>query len=129
MKIRFLLAILLCQLLFLFLPPAVLFLHLLRLIFQPQFKGKPAYSTVATSGDKPNSLAKVGLAKGFGRLPLSFEVNQGQTNAEVKFLSRGKGYTLFLTPNEAVLSLKRGQDTSGMPDLKSVASLPKSQNS
>jgi Beta-propeller repeat len=41
---------------------------------------------------------------------LSFEVNQGQTDARVKFLSRGPGYTLFLTPTEAVLSLRQKQD-------------------
>ena len=75
-----------------------------------------------------DSLTKVGLEKGFGRLPLSFEVNQGQTDAGVKFLSRGKGYTLFLTPNAAVLSLKRGQESrSRMLDVKSVGSLSKSR--
>ena len=31
------------------------------------------------------------------RLPLSFEPNQGQTAPAVKFLSRGPGYTVFLT--------------------------------
>ena len=35
--------------------------------------------------------------------PLSFEANQGQTNARVKFLSHGRGYGLFLTGNDAVL--------------------------
>ena len=37
------------------------------------------------------------------KLPLSFEANLGQTDSRVRFLSRGPGYTLFLTPNEAVL--------------------------
>jgi len=41
----------------------------------------------------------------FGAMPLSFEPNQGQTDAEARFLSRGPGYMLFLTPSEAVLSL------------------------
>ncbi len=45
----------------------------------------------------------------YGKLPLSFEANQGQTDSRVKFLSRGRGYALFLTATEAVLSLKRGQ--------------------
>ncbi len=31
-----------------------------------------------------------------------------QTDGRVKFLSRGNGYTLFLTSSEAVLSLSRG---------------------
>jgi hypothetical protein len=38
-------------------------------------------------------------------LPLSFEANQGETDARVKFLSRGAGYTLFLTRDEAVFCL------------------------
>jgi len=42
----------------------------------------------------------------YGKRPLSFEANQGQTDSEVRFLSRGKGYSLFLTSNEAVLSLQ-----------------------
>ncbi len=43
----------------------------------------------------------------YGKLPLAFEANQGQTDSRVKFLSRGSGYTLFLTPTEAVLSLRK----------------------
>jgi len=45
------------------------------------------------------------VVNGFGKLPLSFEANQGQTDAQVKFLARGRGYTLFLLPAEAVLAL------------------------
>ena len=41
----------------------------------------------------------------FSRLPQSFERNQGQTDAQVKFLARGAGYTLFLTRQAAVLKL------------------------
>ncbi|MBS1850726.1 MAG: SBBP repeat-containing protein [Acidobacteria bacterium] len=41
------------------------------------------------------------------QIPLIFEVNQGQTNQQVKFLARGAGYGLFLTANEAVLSLRQ----------------------
>jgi len=40
-----------------------------------------------------------------GKLPLGFEANHGQTDAQVKFLSRTSEYTLFLTGNEAVLTL------------------------
>ncbi len=45
----------------------------------------------------------------YGKLPLSFELNRGQTDARVKFLSRGSGYTLFLTRTEAVLALRNSQ--------------------
>jgi hypothetical protein len=49
----------------------------------------------------------------YGKLPLSFELNQGQTDSQVQFLSRGAGYTVFLTPTSAVLSLKSGVNAVG----------------
>ena len=53
------------------------------------------------------------LLQAYGRLPLSFEANQGQTDASVQFLSRGAGSTLFLDPTEAVLSLQGSAPGSG----------------
>ena len=47
------------------------------------------------------------LVTTYGKLPLSFEVNQGQADQTVRFISRGRGYALFLTRNEAVLTLKK----------------------
>jgi hypothetical protein len=47
------------------------------------------------------------VAAAYGQIPLSFEPNEGQTDPAVQFLSRGSGYTLFLTSQEAVLSLSR----------------------
>jgi uncharacterized repeat protein (TIGR01451 family) len=38
-----------------------------------------------------------------GEMPLVFEPNQGQSDRRVRFLSRGHGYSIFLTPGEAVL--------------------------
>ena len=38
-------------------------------------------------------------------MPLSFEANRGQADSQVKFRSRGSGYTLFLTGDEAVLPI------------------------
>lgn len=40
--------------------------------------------------------------------PVSYEVNEGQTNPAVQFLTRGPGYTLFLTSGAAVLSFGDG---------------------
>src|ERR1700722_6939491 len=50
------------------------------------------------------------LLDSYGKLPLQFELNQGQTNGAVKYLARGQAYTLFLTPDEAVISLHRRKD-------------------
>jgi hypothetical protein len=39
------------------------------------------------------------------QLPMSFEANQGQADPDVRFLARGSGYTLLLSPTEAALGL------------------------
>jgi hypothetical protein len=41
----------------------------------------------------------------YGRLPLIFEANQGQSDPQVKFLAHGSGYRLFLTGKDAVIAL------------------------
>ncbi len=57
------------------------------------------------------------LATSYGKLPLSFEANQGQTDPRVRFLARGSGYTLFLTDDEAVLTLKKSSVVSGQASI------------
>ena len=42
----------------------------------------------------------------YGKLPLSFEANHGQSDGQVRFLSRTGAYTLFLTGDEAVLAMR-----------------------
>ena len=42
----------------------------------------------------------------FGKMPLSFQANQGQTEPGVQFLSRGPGYSLFLAQGEVILNLE-----------------------
>jgi hypothetical protein len=56
---------------------------------------------------EPDAATKRRINAGMQQLPMSFEVNRGQTDARVKFLARGGGYAVFLTPGEAVLSLRR----------------------
>jgi hypothetical protein len=51
--------------------------------------------------------SKLRVADAYGKLPLGFEANRGQTAADVQFVSRGAGYTLFLTSTEAVLALRK----------------------
>jgi hypothetical protein len=43
---------------------------------------------------------------GYGSLPLSFAANRGQVDSRVQYVAQGRGYSLFLTRNEAVLSLR-----------------------
>ncbi len=55
------------------------------------------------------------LAENYGKLPLSFEANHGQTDPSVKFLSRGSGYSLYLTDSTAIFSLP--PDKSGRAEV------------
>src|SRR2546426_4711209 len=55
---------------------------------------------------QPQATNLLPIVQSYWKLPLSFERNDGQTDSQVKFLSRGRGYTLFLTPTEAVLALR-----------------------
>ena len=38
---------------------------------------------------------------------MSFELNQGQTDEQVKFISRGSGYSVFLNSDEVVTTLRK----------------------
>jgi hypothetical protein len=53
---------------------------------------------------------KLSINENYGKLPLSFESNVGQSANAVKFLSRGNGYTMFLTATEAVFSLRQTKE-------------------
>ena len=64
-------------------------------------------TAVTRSAVQPgNASPAVAQAVRYGKIPLSFEPNQGQLDSRVSFLARGLGYALFLTPQEAVLELK-----------------------
>lgn len=59
----------------------------------------------ATPGGDPAAPALAQAREAYGRIPLGFEANRGQTDASVDFLARGAGYTLFLRPTEVVFAL------------------------
>ncbi len=61
------------------------------------------------------------LVANYGQLPLSFEANQGQSDAQVRFLARGRGYTLFLTEGEALLALTKGESKNGPAQVSKAA--------
>jgi uncharacterized protein (TIGR03437 family) len=53
--------------------------------------------------------AGVNLSRDYGKLPLAFEPNVGQTDAQVRFLARGGGMTTFFTDTETVMVLSRSR--------------------
>src|SRR6266853_3762163 len=61
----------------------------------------------------------VRLSESYGKLPLHFEANRGQTHKDVRFLSRGPGYSLYLTSGEAVLVLTRPNPDERKRDARS----------
>jgi hypothetical protein len=66
--------------------------------------GSPQSSATLSDSDSA-AKAQAKVLAGYGKLPLSFEPNQGQVDARVKFLSRTGAYSLFLAGDEAVLTL------------------------
>jgi hypothetical protein len=84
-----------------------------------------AASAPGKEKSKSDEQTNMRVREAYGKLPLSFERNQGQTNSRVSFLSRGPGFTLFLTASEAVLSLNAEvsaseNEKSKSPDLQST---------
>ncbi len=81
------------------------------------FAWLPIKSGQADQAAKPEQLlttdpaleatARAQVQKNFGKLPLSFVANHGQTDAAVKFTSRGQGAMFFLTANETVMKLRQ----------------------
>ena len=59
------------------------------------------------------------MSESYGKLPIHFEANRGQTDKDVRFLSRGAGYSLYLTASEAVLVLAK-PDADAKRDARSV---------
>jgi hypothetical protein len=67
----------------------------------PGDSGVPAAGGSVAGGRAP---VRVGAA--FGRRPLAFEANEGQGETGVRFLTRGRGFTLNLAATDAALVLK-----------------------
>ncbi len=60
-----------------------------------------------STSSMPALTAHSRIAGRYQKQPIAFELNRGQIDSQVKFVSRGQGYTMFLTPTEAVMSLRR----------------------
>lgn len=80
--------------------------------------GSPSHGGLRASAPAPRRLAndaadrqRAGLA--WSQLPLRFEANAGQTDPRVCFVSRGPGYTLYLTDSGTVLTVTSGTGPAG----------------
>jgi hypothetical protein len=66
--------------------------------------------TVGTQSRQTIQISPAGkkaIDENYGKLPISFEPNVGQTDDAVKFLARGHGYSLFLSQKDAMISLEK----------------------
>ena len=63
--------------------------------------------TAAAPSTQLSTAQKKDWSHGYGQLPLAFEINQGQTAPVVRFIAHGEGYQLFLTSQDAVLTLRQ----------------------
>ena len=61
--------------------------------------------TQAVALNSPRSSA---ISKSYGKLPLGFEPNRGQTDGRVQFVARGAGYSIFLNATSATFALQHG---------------------
>jgi hypothetical protein len=66
------------------------------------------------------------MVRSYGKLPLRFEANDGQRDTQVKFISRGNGYSLFLTSTEALLRLQRSRAAKGPAGTRTSSTNPPS---
>ncbi len=98
---------------------AALTLSLLFALCAPALSiDRPAPSKAnGSASQQPSTAVKQRAMVAFGNLPLTFEPNQGQTDSQVKYLSRGHGYNLFLTSKEAVFTMPLASKNSALLDL------------
>ena len=82
---------------------------------EPRHPGKqlPAHD----SDNAAPSAAAVGNQ--YGKVPLSFEPNVGQSDPAVQYIARGNGYSLFLSSKGTAFLLKA--DSSAKQDIKKVS--------
>lgn len=80
---------------------ALLALLLILALLAPTTTGWQHALPAARSGDAATTPAAAAAANEAG---LSFEVNQGQTAAQVRYMARGNHYSVYLTDSEAVVA-------------------------
>jgi hypothetical protein len=89
--------------------PVVAIIAIALLVLSPARHQSAAGPAAAASASQPGTVtpaARGRIQASYAALPLAFEPNDGQTDAQVKYMARGSGYVLFLTADDAVFSLR-----------------------
>jgi hypothetical protein len=84
-------------------------------------KGAPGNPRLISSAPARSQPATTRASEAFGKLPLSFESNQGQADSRIKFLSHGAGYGLYLTGTEATFLLRKQATKKSVPARQTAA--------
>ena len=85
----------------------------------------PAHaSSEEASATRPSATKQQALAA-YGKLPLAFTANAGQTDARVRYSAQGAGFSVFFTRREAMLALQRpGKQARAGGRSRSASSAP-----
>lgn len=83
---------------------------------------KSIAGTDSQIANRKSSSIKTPSVEHYTRHSISFEENRGQADEQVRFLSRGSGYTLFLTPNEMLLRLSKTKKIQTTKDSQPIQS-------
>ena len=89
--------------------------HISRSTSRNSVSQRSAARTQNTASSSPSGADKSKWLHAYGKLPLSFIENQGQAAQEVRYVSHGSQYDLFLTPQEAVVALRHSQHLDFSP--------------
>ena len=87
------------------------------------------YGASIAATARPNLGVRAPVCCAQGKLPLSFEVNEGQLVSNVRFVSRASGHTLYLTSTDAVLELRSSPRTARQEESVAVSVGPLCQPS
>ncbi|MDE2756781.1 MAG: SBBP repeat-containing protein, partial [Acidobacteriota bacterium] len=75
--------------------------------------GRPAAAPPESLSVALQAVRKAEVRRTYGELPLSFEPNRGQAGHQVRFLSRGPGYSYLMLDREIVFQFQSGGFPTG----------------
>ncbi|HKQ78412.1 MAG TPA: hypothetical protein VJ810_32225, partial [Blastocatellia bacterium] len=79
---------------------------LLIALFYAASQIRPLNLKISAAPLKPADAAtRAKVNEDYGKLPLSFEINRGQSDAPISFLSKGGNYSILFRPGEVRLNL------------------------
>jgi hypothetical protein len=76
---------------------------------EPAAVSQRASASATAGGGQPTTTSRRSALNAYGKLPLSFVPNAGQTDRRVRYYAQGHGFGFFFTPDKAVLSFTKGR--------------------